>query len=253
MATMAGAPVPTALRLATSMALIQFAIGASNDVADAARDGGRTPVKPIAAGLIRSRSAVVAAGLFAVGGLALAALSGGGTLLIALAGLTLGLVYNAGLSRSALSWVPLTLALPLVPVFAWYGAAGTLPEVVATVLPIAMLAGAGLAIGNGLVDVDMDAQRGRRTTAVALGRPVAWIVQGAALGAAAGAAWFTLRGDGGAALDWPFVVGAVLLVAGTLGLGTRSSVGGRLGWALEAAGIVVIGLDWVLGAATQVP
>lgn len=102
---MAGGALPIALRLAASMALIQFAIGASNDLADAARDGDRTPVKPIAAGLVRPRSAAISAGLFVIGGLALAAPSGIETLLIALAGLGCGLVYNARLSRSALSWV----------------------------------------------------------------------------------------------------------------------------------------------------
>lgn len=230
------------------MLLIQFAIGASNDLADAARDAGRTPVKPIAAGLVRPRSAAIAAGLLAIGGLLLTAPSGVGTLLMALAGLTCGLAYNARLSRSALSWVPLTLALPLVPAFAWYGAVGTLPVVIATVLPIAMVAGAGLAIGNGLVDLDLDAERGRRTSAVALGRPWAWAVQSVALGVAVGAAWAFLPAGGGASSRWLLAAGSATVIAGVIGLGTRSARGKRIGWGLEAAGIAIIGLAWVAAA-----
>ena len=232
------------------MILIQFTIGATNDLADAARDADRTPAKPIAAGLIAPRSAAAAAWMFGILGLALAGLSGLITLAIALAGLACGLVYNAALSRSALSWLPLTLALPLVPAFAWYGAVGSLPSGIAQVVPIAMVAGAGLAIGNGLVDMDVDGPRGRRTAAVALGRVAAWTVHGAALTAATAAAWILLPSGGGASAAGLLVAGALTVLAGVFGLATRSGARFRLAWALEAGGIMLIGLAWVLAAGT---
>lgn len=243
-----GLPV-TVLRLALAMTVIQFAIGTTNDLADAARDADRIPAKPIAAGLVRPRTAVVAAWIFGLLGLALAGLSGVFTLAIALAGLACGLVYNARLSRSAMSWLPLTLALPLVPIFAWYGAVGSLPGGIVLIVPIAMVAGAGLAIGNGLVDLDLDGERGRRTTAVVLGRARAWAVHAAALVAAVAAALTLGPSGGGASGSSLLTVGAVTALVGMVGLGTRARAGLRFAWAVEAIGIALVGLAWVLAAA----
>ena len=248
-AWIAGGPPSTALRLALAMTLIQFAIGTTNDLADAARDADRIPVKPIAAGLVQPRSAAVAAWMFGLVGLALAGVSGALTLAIALGGLACGLVYNTALSRSALSWLPLTLALPLVPIFAWYGAVGSLPGGIALIVPIAMVAGAGLAIGNGLVDLDLDGRRGRRTTAVVLGRAGAWAVHAAALVAATAGALKIVPSDGGANGPGLLTVGAAAVLVGMVGLATRTRAGLRLAWAIEAIGIALIGLAWVLAAA----
>ena len=248
-AWIAGGPPTSVVRLALAMTLIQFAIGTTNDLADAARDAGRLPVKPIAAGLVRPRSAAVAAWTFGLLGLALAGVSGPLTLAIALAGLACGLIYNAALSRSALSWLPLSLALPLVPVFAWYGAVGSLPGAIALIVPIAMVAGAGLAIGNGLVDLDMDGARGRRTTAVVLGRARAWTLHAAALVAAVGAALTLGPSGGGAPGSGLLTVGAATALVGMVGLATRARAGLRFAWAVEAIGIALVGLAWVLAAA----
>ena len=248
-AWIAGGPPSTALRLALAMTLIQFAIGTTNDLADAARDADRIPVKPIAAGLVQPRSAAVAAWMFGLVGLALAGVSGALTLAIALGGLACGLVYNTALSRSALSWLPLTLALPLVPIFAWYGAVGSLPGGIALIVPIAMVAGAGLAIGNGLVDLDLDGRRGRRTTAVVLGRAGAWAVHAAALVAATAGALKIVPSDRGANGPGLLTVGAAAVLVGMVGLATRTRAGLRLAWAIEAIGIAFIGLAWVLAAA----
>lgn len=250
-ALIAGGLPATAVRLALAMTLIQFAIGTTNDLADAARDADRIPAKPIAAGLVRPRSAAMAAWIFGLLGLALAGVSGALTLAIALAGLACGLVYNALLSRSPLSWLPLTLALPLVPVFAWYGAVGSLPGGIVPIVPIAMVAGAGLAIGNGLVDLDLDAERGRRTTAVALGGAGAWVVHAVALVVAVAAARALAPGAGGAPGSGLLGVGAATAVIGILGLAIRMRAGLRLAWAVEAVGIALVGLAWVLAAAPR--
>lgn len=248
-AWIAGGPPASVVRLALAMTLIQFAIGTTNDLADAARDADRIPPKPIAAGLVRPRAAAVAAWIFGLLGLALAGVSGALTFLIALAGLVCGLAYNAVLSRSALSWLPLTLALPLVPMFAWFGAVGSLPGAIVLIVPIAMVAGAGLAIGNGLVDLDLDGPLGRRTTAVVLGRVRAWTAHAAALVAAVGGALTLVPSGGGGSGSWLLTVGAATALAGMLGLVTRMRAGLRLAWAVEAIGIALIGLAWVIAAA----
>jgi 4-hydroxybenzoate polyprenyltransferase len=52
-AVVAGASIaPDALVLGLSMTLLQFAIGALNDLHDAPTDGGRVPAKPIPSGLV---------------------------------------------------------------------------------------------------------------------------------------------------------------------------------------------------------
>ncbi len=248
-AWIAGGPPVTALRLALAMTFIQFAIGTTNDLVDAARDADRIPVKPIAAGLVRPRSAAAAAWIFGLLGLALAGVSGALTLAIGLAGLACGLIYNAALSRSALSWLPLTLALPLVPIFAWHGAVGSLPGAIVLIVPIALVAGAGLAIGNGLVDLDLDGLRGRRTTAVVLGRVRAWTVHAAAVVVAVAAALKFVPSGGVGSGSWLLMVGAATALAGMLGLATRMRAGLRLAWGIEAIGIALVGLAWVLAAA----
>ncbi|MEO8470469.1 MAG: UbiA family prenyltransferase [Chloroflexota bacterium] len=250
-AWIAGGSPASVMRLALAMTLIQFAIGTTNDLADAARDGDRVPAKPIAAGLVRRRTAAVAASVFGLLGLALAAVSGVLTFGIALAGLACGLVYNARMSRSALSWLPLTLALPLLPIFAWYGAVGSLPGGIVPIVPIAMLAGAGLAIGNGLIDLDLDAARGRRTTAVALGRAASWAVHALALIAAIAAALTLMPSGGGASGPGLLMVGAGTVLVGMVGLAVRIPAVPRLAWAIEAIGIALIGLAWVLAVAPE--
>ena len=82
-AVVAGGSVAVALALGLSMTLIQFAIGAVNDIVDAPRDAGRKPGKPIPGGFVSIRAARVVAVASAGGGLALAFV--GGPWLVALA------------------------------------------------------------------------------------------------------------------------------------------------------------------------
>ena len=251
MALIADGSVPTAIRLSVAMVLMQFAIGTLNDVVDAPRDADRVPAKPIAAGLIRAvtgRRIAVGSGL---GGLALAALSGPSTLVIAALGLGCGAVYDLALSRTPISWLPLALALPLVPVYAWFGAVDGLPANILAIIPIAMLAGAGLAVGNALVDHTADEVRGRRTIAVALGRPRAWAAHAAALiGVIILVVAYRPTG-GGAAMSVSLTVGIALVLGGVSGLRNGTDFKRRLGWGLEAAGIATLGIGWVLASASR--
>lgn len=249
MASIAGGSVPTVIRLSVAMVLIQFAIGSLNDVADAPRDTDRVPVKPIAVGLIRASTAQGVAVVAGLGGLILAALSGPITLVVAAVGLGCGVVYDLALSRTSFSWLPLTVALPLVPVFAWSGAVDRIPSDGLAIIPIAMLGGAGLALGNALVDLGADAARGRRTAAVAVGRTRGWTIHAVAVLGAAGAAVALRPPGGGVGAGVLFVLGIGTALAGVLGLRTSAGTAWRLAWGLEAAGVSLTGLAWVLAAA----
>ncbi len=248
-ALVAGAPVVTAVRLAVAMTLLQFTIGTVNDLVDAPRDGGRTPLKAIPAGLVSVRTARFVAVAAASGGLALAAGSGVPTLVVALTGLSCGLAYDAFLSRTAVSWLPLAIALPLVPVFAWLGVRPDLPPALLAVTPIAALAGVGLAVGNALIDVEADARLARRTVAVALGRPLAWLLHAASLAVAVLLVMVLVPAGGGAASVGAIWMGAAALGSGVVASGLTATSWRRIGWPLEAAGVVLMGIGWTLAAA----
>ncbi|MBI2763613.1 MAG: UbiA prenyltransferase family protein [Chloroflexi bacterium] len=255
MASTAGGPVTAALRLAVAMLFIQFAIGTLNDVLDAPRDRDRRPIKPIAAGLVSASTARGIALGSATGGLILVAPSGPETLAVAAAGLGCGVTYDLWLSRTAISWLPLAFALPLVPLYAWLGASGGVPAAVLAVVPVAILAGAGLAIGNALVDLEADRGHGRRTVAVVLGRTGAWATHASGLVVAIVLAILLRPLGGGLAAERVLAAGIGLAVAGivlaltdVVPVGPPRGITGRIGWALEAVGVAAIGIGWVLAA-----
>lgn len=236
---------------------IQVAIGALNDVVDAPLDAVAKPRKPIAAGLVTRRTAIAIAGGGAIVGLGLSLVSGVATLLVGAACLGLGWLYDLRLSRTALSWLPLALALPLLPVHAWLGAAGAAPAAVLALVPVGVLAGTGLALANGIVDADRDASSGRSGFVVALGRARAWLVQTVLLAiAAVMAVALAPRGvpsDLEGALLELLRVGGLAVGCGALGLGALVLRAGRAGvrergWELEALGVACLGIGWLAGA-----
>jgi 4-hydroxybenzoate polyprenyltransferase len=265
----AGAPLPVAVRLAFSMLGIQVAIGSLNDRADAARDAVVKPSKPIPAGFATPREALALATIAGVAGLALSAPSGVPTALIAGLGLALGIAYDVQLSSTRWSWLPLALALPLVPVHAWLGVTGAIPTGLLPLLPVGLLAGAALAVANGLVDLERDTATRRPAAVVSLGPRWAWrvnvvlllgvaavvltVAPGAGEGPAgrAGSVGLLPPGALGTLRTWGIAAGiaALGLGAAALRLG-RPSLRER-GWELEAIGIAAVGLGWVAGVAAS--
>jgi 4-hydroxybenzoate polyprenyltransferase len=273
LALLAGGSPATAVALALSMLGIQLAIGAVNDLADAPRDAVARPSKPIPSGAVSARTArVVAVGAAALG-LALAAAADPAALAIAALGLGVGLAYDLVLKPTPLSWLPYALGIPLVPLFAWVGAVGTVPPEVLLLALLAVPAGAGVAVANALADLEEDRAAGARTVATVLGPARAWgvattllagtwtvaVVALAVLGggpagipagsgapAAAPALPGALGADAVRAAGWAAVVAA----AGLLALGAALARGRepsrrRLGWGTEAIGVVALGCGWV--------
>ncbi len=184
------------------MTALQFAIGALNDVVDAPADAGRVPPKPIPGGLVAARTGLLVATIAAIVGLALAVPSGPALVLLGGVVLAIGAVYDLVAKGTPWSWVPFAVGIPILPVFGWYGAAGALPGFFVVLVPMAVLAGAGLAIANARVDVEDDTRAGVASVATALGPDRAWWINAALMAAATGlgivfvgrASWAPLTG-----------------------------------------------------------
>ena len=245
-ALIAGADVGRALLLASSMLLLQLAIGAANDWADAPADARAQPHKPIPAGLVPRPAAAWIAGAAAAAGLALAGFAGTAALLVAGAGLAAGLAYDLRLKGTRWSWVPYAIGIPLLPLFGWVGATGSVPQAMGVLLPVATLAGAALAVANAVADLERDERAGVETIATSLGLVVARRVGAAVQGAVAVAALGTAVALGG---DPGWIVlgagGAALVGVGVaLGWGSGRRARQRA-WEVQAVGLAVLAAGWV--------
>ena len=248
----AGGSVTTALAVGASMTLLQFAIGSLNDIVDAESDAGLKPGKPIPEGIVSSAAARVVASAAAISGVGLSLAGGPGLVLVALIGLAIGAWYDLQAKGTTLSWLPLAIGIPLLPVYGWYGATGSLPGVFVVLVPAAANAGTALAIANSLVDVERDSEADQVSIALALGPLRAGglvlalhvVVVGLALATAA-------------LLDAPTGwIAAIVVAAGAplagavVGLvaAVREGPGMReLAWEIQAVGTALLAVAW-LGA-----
>ena len=89
---------------------------------------------------------------------------------IAAAGATLGYLYNAGIKRTPISFLPFALGVALIPAFAWSAAGVPLPTAIATLCLIALPGGSALALQNALADRELDKSVGTNGAVVRLGR-----------------------------------------------------------------------------------
>jgi 4-hydroxybenzoate polyprenyltransferase len=138
-------------------------------------------------------------------------------------------------------------------VFAWLGATGQLPGAFAVLVPAAVLAGSGLAIGNALADFDRDRLAGAGSIARSLGEGRAWWVHVGLLGLASAIAIGSIvLQEGGAAGPRPAqpglavaLAGAGVVIAGAW-FARRPRTAER-GWEVEAVGLVVVAVGWMIG------
>ncbi len=269
-ATLAGAPALVGARLWLAMLSIQVSIGALNDWVDRERDAGEKPAKPIPAGMVSPGFALAVAGAAGFVGVVLSGLSGLGAGVAGAVALGLGATYDLRLSRTTWSWLPLALALPVVPIHAWLGATGSVPPGLLALIPAGLGAGAALALANGLVDLERDARTERRGAVVALGPRRAWLAHAVLLGVVAAFAVLVapaVPAGGGAPTGspsliplevlrglrtWAVLAGVTALALGAVALrAVRPAVRER-GWELEAVGVAGIGLGWLAGTAASV-
>ncbi len=247
-AVLAGGEAPTAIRLGVAMVALQASIGTLNDLVDAPLDAGRKPGKPIPAGLVSPAAAQVvmvgAAGL----GLVLAVPSGPGLVAVAGLGLAIGYGYDLVAKGTAWSWLPFAVGIPLLPVFGWFGAVGSVPAGFAILLPAAVMAGAALAIANAQADLDRDQAAGLASVAIGLGSRAAWAVGASLLAIVAGVALGSLWTAGAPWLAIVASIGAVFLLGAGVVMGRSASSARReRAWEVQAIAVALLGAAWLWG------
>ena len=164
----AGGSAAQAVLAAITMLGVHTSIGAMNDLLDQTNDAGREE-KPLVGGSVSPREARVMVGVAATAGLAAASALSSTSLAIAAAGATLGYLYNAGIKRTPISFLPFALGVALIPVFAWSAAGAQLPAAIATLCLIALPGGSALALQNALADRELDQSVGANGAVVRLG------------------------------------------------------------------------------------
>jgi 4-hydroxybenzoate polyprenyltransferase len=247
-ALVAGGSPANAGRLGMAMVALQASIGILNDVIDAPHDAGHKPGKPIPAGLVSPVVARTGVAVAAAVGVLLALPSGLAVTALALVILAIGYVYDRFAKGTAWSWLPFAVGIPLLPVFGWLGANGTLPAAFAILLPTALVAGAALAIANARADLDRDAASGVTSVATRLGAERAWTVQATLFGLVAGVALGSMVATRPAASALAGVVLGVLVVSGGTWLGRDCDAARReRAWEAQAVGIAVLAASWLAG------
>jgi len=233
------------------MTALQMSIGILNDVVDAPRDGDRTPPKPIPAGLVAPSTARTGFVVAAAVGLLLAAPSGIATVGLAVVVLLIGYGYDLVAKGTAWSWAPFAIGIPILPVYGWFGATGSLPSSFLLLVPMAVLAGTALAIANAMADLELDAEAGVDSIARRLGRERAWAVHAWLLWIVLLVAYAALISVSANGLAVGAVTVGSVIVAYAASMGREGEPARRRRmWELEAVGLAIIAAAWLAGMAT---
>lgn len=207
----AGAPVGRYVALGAGMLAYQFAIGVTNDLVDVEDDAAAKPWKPIPSGAISRRAALVLSLLFIAAGVVATLLLPGAAFYLGLACLLCGLAYNAVFKRTALSWLPYAIAMPLLPVWVFV-ASGAWEALLWWVFPLGVLLGFALHMANQAADVA--GSQLPLGLPGALGAPAALRLAFAAFGLAASLATIVLLFGGRPQAWFAAAIGAMALVLG---------------------------------------
>ena len=212
------------------------------------RATGSKPGKPIPAGLVSRDVAAVIAIISGGAGLALGWMSGPTVLLLGILVMAIGYGYDLVFKGTAWSWLPFAVGIPLLPVYGWVGAAGTVPSSFVVLIPAAVLAGTALAVANARADEARDRRAGTASVATALGDPWSWRLNAVLLGGVVLAAAVTLIAGESAPAALAAAAGATGVVAVGLGLGQSTDPGRReRAWEIQAVGVALLATAWLAG------
>lgn len=245
-ALLAGADGGPALSLGLSMTALQCSIGTLNDIHDAPADAGRIPPKPIPSRLVSTPSAWVVVVGSALVGLGLAWAAGQIVAGLALIVLSIGYGYDLLAKGTPWSWLPFALGIPLLPVYGWVGAVGSVPSFFVALVPLAVLAGAALAVANARADLEQDRRAGERSIATSLGDRQAWSLHVGlwAVVVLVAVGWLLRDGAPFAGIIAVTVIGAALLGIALAGrTGTADSL--ERVWEAEAVAAGVAAVAWL--------
>ena len=146
------------LTLGLGMLAYQFSIGVTNDIVDLPDDRSTNRPKPLVRGDLSPRTATLLAACFVGAGMVVTLALDPGPWAIGLAGLACGLAYDVWLKRTALSWLPMSIAFPIIPVWV-FSAAGEWGALLWWTFPLGILLGASVHLANQIPDVAAEAGR----------------------------------------------------------------------------------------------
>lgn len=244
-----GMPAASVLsRLLLAMLGGQVAIGAVNEVVDREFDATVRPTKPIPAGYVTVRGAMIltASGLVAM--TALSASFGWASLALCTLGTGAGLAYDLWLKRTLLSWLPYLIALPLLPLWVFTALRGFEPRLL-LLYPLGAMTVVGVHLSQALPDVARDRAGAIRSITSLLGERRSILLCWAA----------TLTAPVLASIAAPFLADrprfvwlaaaiVCLLVGGDAAIyASRPRRGVMACFPCVAVAAVVMGLGWVIG------
>jgi 4-hydroxybenzoate polyprenyltransferase len=227
------------------MAALQFAIGSLNDLVDAPADRSHVPPKPIPTGLITLWEAWAVMVVAALIGVGLAAPSGLAVVGLAVIVLAIGGAYDLVAKGTPWSWVPFAVGIPILPVYGWFAATGELPAAFSALLPMAALAGAGLAIANARADLDADLVAGTRSVATELGPKWSLWANAALVLVATAIGYAAVDPERLVSVPWWLVALGTFAAIIAVGQGRNTDRATLRGaWQLQAIGVAIAGLGW---------
>ena len=148
---------------------MQLSISLFNDYCDRERDALSRKNKPIAQGVILPREALFVALAATLVMLLLVIHLSRLAAAVTLLYFALGQAYNLGLKCTPLGGIVFALAIPLIPVYS-FAAVNHVTPFVLWQIPVAVLIGLALHLGNALPDIEQDEANRTRNMAVRLGR-----------------------------------------------------------------------------------
>jgi 4-hydroxybenzoate polyprenyltransferase len=252
LASLAGGSIQVVVLLGGAMLALQSSIGATNDLADRVEDRRRGARKPIPADQIGVPAATAVSVLGALVGLALAALAGPVVVLVGGIGLLAGIAYDLWLRARGLEVVAYAIALPALLVFAWWGAAGTLPPGDLALLALAAMVGPSLYLANSLVDVELDVLERAPGLVARLGQRGAVLALAFLVVTTHALAWILWAGtDRPTGATIAMLVGGITAVVG-VALSAQVDRGRRsMGWAAQALATAALGVGIVAALAGE--